>query len=462
DEATQRARRHFQNGIKLFRENDYSGALAEFEAAYRAKPGAPSLQNIALCLKELHRYPAAAAALDTLLKRHAGELTDNERRAVNDALAELDSLTATLLVSVNPTGAVASLDGRALTATEQKLGVRVSVGEHTLSAEAPGYQRASQMVRVASGEKRPVDLRLRAVAGFISLETADPDAAIALDGKPLAFERWRGPVQNGEHYVQVYKADHVPFEQRLRVVNGRTEHIRVPPLERADEPEPSPAEAPSANPQRGWYALGTLAGMGMLDAPQSFDEQSAEQVSGTMVGARGGYRLYNPIAIELLIEAGKNSVKNACSVDAGTPSEATSEPRASEDCNQSGEKKIDYDLISARIGPNLRIMSTGPSLRFISTLGAGAVFHKLDVTRTVDQTREIKNLKGGSGGDPYFLVELGGQMNFGHLLLEAAASFYIEGMANLGDSQVKYDPAVLKMIGLGVRGGYSQWRSPKR
>ncbi|HEY6557327.1 MAG TPA: hypothetical protein VI072_08640 [Polyangiaceae bacterium] len=457
DDATQRARRHFRNGIKLFRENDYRGALAEFEAAYRAKPGAPSLQNIALSLKELHRYPEAAAALDTLLKRHAGELTENERQAVNDALAELNSLTATLVVSITPASAASSIDGRALSATERKLGVRVGVGEHTVAAEAPGYQRAAQMVRVASGEKREVRLRLRAVSGFLTVETRDADAAIALDGKPLAFDRWHGPVQSGEHYIQVYKSGYVAFEHRLRVLNGRTELVTAPPLEREEEPDPDLPEAAPKGTQRGWYAMGSLAGMGMLDTPQSFDEAGAERVEGTTIGVRGGYRLYEPIAIELLLEFGKNSVKDACSFEPDAEQKT-----ASEDCSGKKEQKIDYELISGRIGPNLRIMSTAPSLRFVSTLGAGTVFHKLDVTRTINQGTEQPNLKGGTGGDPYFLVELGAQMNFGHLLLEAAASFYIEGMENLGDSEVKYDPAVLKMIGLALRGGYSQWRTPKR
>ena len=35
DPATRAARRHFQSGIKLYRDANYSGALAEFEAAYR-------------------------------------------------------------------------------------------------------------------------------------------------------------------------------------------------------------------------------------------------------------------------------------------------------------------------------------------------------------------------------------------------------------------------------------------
>src|SRR5690349_9925791 len=49
--ATEAARAHFKTGIKLYRDGNYPGALAEFEAAYELKPGPGSLQNVALCQK---------------------------------------------------------------------------------------------------------------------------------------------------------------------------------------------------------------------------------------------------------------------------------------------------------------------------------------------------------------------------------------------------------------------------
>src|ERR1700742_1591324 len=58
-QTTQSARRHFRTGVKLYRDGNYKGALAEFEAAYRDKPSAGSLQNVALCQKALFRYPQA-------------------------------------------------------------------------------------------------------------------------------------------------------------------------------------------------------------------------------------------------------------------------------------------------------------------------------------------------------------------------------------------------------------------
>src|SRR6187399_3569421 len=91
-EATADARRHFKLGIKLYQDTNYPGALAEFEAAYAAKPGPSSLQNVALCQKALFRYREAATTLEELLRVHGSELSEGERKAVTDAIAELHGL----------------------------------------------------------------------------------------------------------------------------------------------------------------------------------------------------------------------------------------------------------------------------------------------------------------------------------------------------------------------------------
>ena len=63
--------RHFTNGVNLYGDGNYAGALAEFEAAYALKPGAGALQNVALCLKALFRYAEAADQLVHLLSNMA-------------------------------------------------------------------------------------------------------------------------------------------------------------------------------------------------------------------------------------------------------------------------------------------------------------------------------------------------------------------------------------------------------
>src|SRR6187455_946761 len=79
--TTEIARAHFRAGVKLYQGQNYPSALAEFEAAYAAKPGPGSLQNIALCKKALLRYGDAVDSLTLLLERHGGELSEAERTA---------------------------------------------------------------------------------------------------------------------------------------------------------------------------------------------------------------------------------------------------------------------------------------------------------------------------------------------------------------------------------------------
>ena len=102
DALTLQARRHFKTGTKLYRDGNYGGALAEFEEAYRLKPGAGSLQNVALSQKGLFRYSESATTLEQLLAKHGTELSEGERRAIGEALTELKGLIASIRLRIKP------------------------------------------------------------------------------------------------------------------------------------------------------------------------------------------------------------------------------------------------------------------------------------------------------------------------------------------------------------------------
>ena len=115
-----------------------------------------------------------------------------------------------------------------MSAAERAAGIRLDVGEHTIVAEAPGYERLVQVVRIPGGKTRfPVDLTLRPVAGFISVITNDRDAAIAVDGQARAFQSWTGPVPPGRHYVQVYQTRICHLRARGHVELGRTVEVQA-------------------------------------------------------------------------------------------------------------------------------------------------------------------------------------------------------------------------------------------
>ncbi|MGC4089701.1 MAG: PEGA domain-containing protein [Polyangiaceae bacterium] len=449
-QATLNARRHFRVGVKLYRDTNYPGALAEFEAAYRDKPGPGSLQNVALCLKALFRYAEAATTLRLLLERHGAELSDAERGAMQEAVAELEGLIGTLRLEVNPPESNVSVDGRPIAREELARGISLNVGEHTLVAEARGYERRAQIVRIASLQHVEQRLELKATAGFISVVTSDPKAAIAIDDEPLGYHSYRGPVApDVEHVVQVYRPGFETFEKVLRVELGQTVEINAELGEKTGvEEEPAelpkkPAAPPPARKPVGYYALATVAAVGLNDTPLNLRVEGASGLTLPSFGVRGGYRISEPVAVELAIDLGRLKAEDACQFDAMT-----------DQC----VAKRDFSLRSLRFGPNLRLMTHGEMLRFATSVGAGITSHELSLSAEADRA-------GGSASslDPYFSLELGAAFNYKHFLAELGVIAYIEGATGLhgafdaNTERAVFSSGTLPMLGVVLKLGYSAW-----
>ncbi len=445
--ATERARAHFKAGIRLYRDGNYAGSLAEFEAAYEEKPGPGSLQNVALCQKALFRYGEAADTLTRLLTRHDAELSDAERTAARLARDELRALVGSIRVTVTPADAKVTLDGQPLPDKERLVAVRVNVGEHTFVAEAPGYARATRTVRVAGGQlDLPVALTLEPVLGFLDVRASDPAAAIAIDGKAVALGHWVGPVAPGDdHLVQVYRAGFEPFEDRVRVdvgerlqIEGKLGHAErgalPPPVAEGALPAP-----PSPKPPVGYYGLLSFNVQGTGAAAFGLDLSRARSLSGAF-GLRAGRRLRPNVGVDALLELGSLSVKNACDPEA---SGASGEPQCG----------IDYRVRWARFGPSLRVMTPADRLRVAGGIGGGIVWHEL-------------RLRPGQkpGVDPYLLVELGVASNWRKFLFGLDLFALVDGTRGINAERNGRSAfpggKTLGFIGLGVRGGYSEWGAP--
>lgn len=451
---TLRARRHFNTGIKLYKDADYRGALAEFEAAYREKPAPGSLQNVALSLKGLFRYAEAADALRLLIAQHSQDLTADERRAVQSALVELADLVGTLIVAVEPKNAVVTVNGRATTAAERAQGLRLNVGEHALIAEAPGYERVDRVIRIASQQRLSLPVKLQPTAGFLEVVAADPKAAIAIDGEPVAYRRWSGPVAPDiDHVVQIYRPGFEPYETTVTLELGQRLRVtgRLGPStgELVDHSAPlprKPVAPPELRTQRGLYFLAAAGIAGVNDAPFGL-EVSSTDVTLASLGGRAGLRLSQTFGVEAAFDFGTAAADGACD-------------------RIHGEGCIDrnFSLSTVRFGPNLRLFTPGESIRFPITVGAGIVSHRVKLDGV-----EEHDLEGGeaSGADPYFCLEFGAAYNYRHLLVELAVSAFIEGASELrgtfdGSRRVAaFDGGTLPLLGLTLKVGYSAW-TPKR
>lgn len=449
DPSTLEARRHFKAGTKLYRDGNYGGALAEFEEAYRLKPGAGSLQNVALSQKGLFRYSEAAATLEQLLQRHGGELSGGEHQAVEEALAELRGLVASIRLRVLPATARVVLDGRQLSAADLAAPLVLNVGEHALSADAPGYAPEKRVLRLAGGQREvAVDLQLRCIAGFVEVTSNDPTAYIAIDGLPKARRAYTGPVEpDTDHLLQVYRDGVETFEQTFQVGVCRTLRLRAE-LEGTDSavasdrgPSSDSGPLPSAPPkrvQKGFFGLLSLDLLGLTQKPLDLNYSSAKGGGLGALGLRAGYRLSNPVALALRLDAGALQVDGAL---------------------DESQRSRDFSLTSVHFGPDLKLMTTGDKLRFVATVGAGVVHHRLALSKVApDEVRGI---------DPYFSLELALGFNYRQFLGEIGLIAQIDGSTALqrGFSEssnqdlTKNLGTTLPMVGLGLRAGFSQWRS---
>lgn len=221
--STEAARAHFREGVRLYQDGRYSGALAEFEAAFALKPGPGSLQNVALCQKALLRYAAAVDSLARLLEGYADELSAEERDAARRAKAELEALVRPVRIEVTPANALVTVDALPLGAPAGGT-QRLNVGAHTFSAALRGYDRVSESVTVPAGTTElVVKLALTPNAGFLEVTAADPSQAIAVDGKPVAYGHYAGIVTpRAPHLIQIYKPGEPAFERRVTLLPGQT------------------------------------------------------------------------------------------------------------------------------------------------------------------------------------------------------------------------------------------------
>jgi hypothetical protein len=459
--ATEQARRHFKSGVKLYQDANYSAALAEFEAAYAVKPGPGSLQNIALCQKALFRYGEAADTLGKLLRRHDAELSEGERAAARQAKEELENLVGALRIRVKPDQASVTLDGKPLGQAERMSAIRVNVGEHTLSAEAPGYAAVTKTVRVASGrEEVPVELALEPVSGFVDVRASDPGAAIAIDGKPVALGQWVGPLTAGEeHLVQVYRSGFQPFEQRIRlergqmlVIMGKLGPATAPGEETGGTPATAgalPSPPVKAKPV-GWYAQGTLTFYGTRSKPFDFELDGASSAAGG-IGARVGYRIWPTLALDGFLELGRLAVEGAC--DDSSPSVV----EVGITCADSDRVIRDYEIGWFRLGPIFRLMNAHERWRVVGGIGTGFVYHRFHLGASEDGNFGEANT---NGADPYFLLELGFSANWRHVIFGLDLVTILDGTRGLdagNESAFEDSGRTLAFFGIGVRIGYSQW-----
>jgi hypothetical protein len=366
DEPEATYQQHMASGAKLVEEENHAAARAEFEAAYHALPRGGALVSVAQCERALFRYPQAIAALERALKEHRATLGEDERKAAEEALAELRAQLGFVQVVLVPARATLRIDGEDQAQGVSQRTMPLAPGSHRLEARLDGVTPAGQTITVASGETAAIKLRLV-------------------------------PVGSAE------------------------------------------AEAQSPRAGRGLYFIGALGAFVPLP-PSDFSGTAA----GVSAGARIGYRFAPVVGAELGFE-----YAHAAASGEGRPPFADAPGAA---------QALRYTLSSVRFGASVRLMTTGPRVRFVQLFGGGVMADAVSWEPGAGALPR-QSAKGVNG---FALSETGFEIDIDGGLIGLALQQLVGSAGGL--DRAKHDAYAAETyggpqyaIGLGLRGGYRLW-----
>jgi len=133
------AKKSFEKGVELYNQQDYQGALAEFLAAYEAKPHHSVLYNIAQCYEMIDSGAKALHYYEMYLEEGADYITETRRQKVEAEIEKLRGQLTPLSLSVEPDGAEVLIDGKTVGSSPIEKQY-VDPGEHTLIVQKDGHE----------------------------------------------------------------------------------------------------------------------------------------------------------------------------------------------------------------------------------------------------------------------------------------------------------------------------------
>lgn len=405
------AREHFKKGVDLYDKKSYEPALAEFRAAYAAKPSAGIKQNIGLTLKALGRRAEAAAAFDEALDEGKGTLKPDTQAAIERELADLTKALATVTVKIvvgerTIDGGVLKVDGAPLPPGAQRRPIRLEPGIHTFDAHVDGYGDPPQK-KLALVAGSPVDatFELRG-GGNVTIRPSLSDAVVSIDGQKVARGTYVASLPPGQHRIEVVAEGYLNAVTDLQVSEGQNVDLPITMRKPADAPEAyeAPDRKPPPPPKKFIGAL--MAGLNGQTAKVA--EPSAgttpltvnkHALAGLSLGLKGGYRPSRFFVAELGFEAAGLEDKG----------------------NDKDVKLSEWTLL-----PMARFTSAG-RVRFTTAVGIGLHEIKAEVTETGSPSRKGSTITGS------FAFDIGGQIEAGPVYFEPVLFFDWHGVGSVRD-----------------------------
>ena len=162
EDAIEKARASFFQGVELYKEGSFEAALAEFRRAYETTPVYRVLYNIAQAYFELHDYVNSYANLKEYVQQGGDEISAARRAQVDELSRKLERRIAYLEIVCDASDADIRIDDVSVGKSPLAMAVPVNAGPRRVSAVKLGYPVVARVVTVAGAERAKVKLEIGA------------------------------------------------------------------------------------------------------------------------------------------------------------------------------------------------------------------------------------------------------------------------------------------------------------
>ena len=265
-------KRHFEQGIALYQDGNYNGALAELKAARELGGGPAVLYNMGLSYQALFRYGEAIDTFHLYLEEaaRAGKLEGERKEAVEKVMAEIGALMGTLTIRVEPQGAQVFVDDRPI---DLGAAVRVASGTHVVRATLQGYLADQQEITLAGGRSLEVAFKLKPLAapavpapvvstpppttGRLRVNCGEANVLLRLDSQARGNAPLETEIDSGPHRLDVLKPGFYSAQSEILISPGRSKRVDIV-LDKI-----GPASAPPPPPfYQTWWFWGAVGAVG--------------------------------------------------------------------------------------------------------------------------------------------------------------------------------------------------------
>lgn len=148
DPKIDEAKQHFKSGTDLYDENNFRGALVEFQRAYELAPSYRILYNIGQVDMELQDYAGALIAYRRYIREGGSDVPPARVGQVKDEIEKLSHRVGQITVQTAP-GAEVLVDDIRVGFAPLPEPATVNTGRHQVTVHVQGHEADSRVVDIA-------------------------------------------------------------------------------------------------------------------------------------------------------------------------------------------------------------------------------------------------------------------------------------------------------------------------